>query len=307
MTFFRWQSRHRFLCVHQRQCQWFGRTERQFADQQFVSEHTDAVQIGAAIHDLAPRLFRRHVTRAADRKSGGGDAGGVALGQRDAEVGQQRPIGAVEQHVLFLDVAMHDAACMCVFEPGQQRTQHLDDARFVLGEIALRQIPIGQVRHDVVHLPVIGAADLVDADDARMGDLGDRARLVFEALLADLVLQRLQLHHLDADRTIERFLHRQIHRRHATLAKTAQEAIAGKAWIFARMHQTLGAGGGGCRRAGGFLHHRYAGHAPDGEHPAYGRRCLPGSRINIDQADWSGLRPMRAGMSQNSSEDILRR
>ena len=268
------QPRHRVLRMHQRQRQRVGGLVGQAAHQQFVGQHADAVEVGAAVHHFAAGLFGRHVAAAAYGETRGRDAGLVALAQRDAEVGEQRPVGVVEQHVLGLDVAVHDAARMRVFERRQQRAQHFDGAVFVLGEVALAQVALGQVGQHVIQQALARATHLVDADDAGMLELGDRARLVLEALLADFVGERGRRHHLHGDLAVQRFLHAQVHLRHAALADPAQHAIAGdlghvareqrgqlvRGKLFFLLHGALGLGGRG--RA---VQHTSAGGA--GNHP----------------------------------------
>ena len=219
------QARDRILRVHQGQRQRFARQIGQATAQQFEGEHADAVQVGAAVDRFAARLFRRHVAAAADGEAGGGDARGVALGQGDTEIRQQRTVGVVEQHVLGLDVAMHDAARMRVLERRQQRTQYFDHAVLVAGEVALAEMAFGQVGQDVVQQALRRASDLMDADDAGVLELGDRARFLFEALLALFVGQRFGRHDLDRHLAVERFLHAQIDIGHAALAYAPKHPV----------------------------------------------------------------------------------
>jgi hypothetical protein len=222
------QARDRVLRVHQCQAERVRARVGQAAGQQLVGEHAHAVQVGAAIDGFAARLLGRHVAAAADRQPGGGDAAAVGIAlEGDAEVGEQRPVGVVEQHVLGLDVAVHDAARVRVLERGQQRAQHLDDAALVVGEVALAEVAAGEVGQHVIEQALRRAPDLVDADDARVLELGDRVRLLLEARLALLVGEGLGRHHLDRHLPVQRHLHAQVHIGHAALANAADHPITG--------------------------------------------------------------------------------
>ena len=98
------------LHVLERHRQCIGGVVRQAASEHFPSQYADAVQVRTAVHLAAARLFRRHVRGTADREPGRGQSRVVATAQRDAEVGQLRALGFVEQHVLRLDVAVDHAA-----------------------------------------------------------------------------------------------------------------------------------------------------------------------------------------------------
>ena len=157
---------------------------------------------------------------------------GSEAAQGDAEVGEQGTLGFVEQHVLGLDVAMHDAARMRIVERGQQRVQDRADTRMagflaVLGEVPLAQVAVREERHRVVRQSVGRAPDGEDADDVRMLEPGDGARFVLEAATADLVGKGFGQHHLDRDLALERRLLGQVYRGHAAMADHPRQPIAG--------------------------------------------------------------------------------
>jgi hypothetical protein len=180
------QPRNRILGVHHRHRQGIGRVVRQRAGEHFPGEHADAVQVGAAVDFFAARLFRRHVGGAADGEARHRQARVDALAQRDAEVGELRTLGVVEQDVLGLDVAVHDAAHVRVVERFEQRAQGRDDPGLVvrdavLARDALAEVATAQIRHRVIGQAVLGAADLVDADDVRDGRGGRSCALRFRS------------------------------------------------------------------------------------------------------------------------------
>src|SRR5690606_11887867 len=186
-----------------------------------------AVEVGAMVHLFAARLLRCHVGGAAHGQAGHGHAGAVAAAQGDAEIGQQRPVGFVEQHVLGLDVAMHDAARMGIGQRRQQRAQDLADLLRIAGEVALADMAARQVGHRIPGQAVGGAAHFVDADDVRMLQPRDRARLVLEAAPAHLIGQRLRAHQLDRDLAPQRHLRAEVHGRHPAFADHARQTVAG--------------------------------------------------------------------------------
>ena len=199
---------------------------RQAASEHFPAQHAEAVEVGAAVHLQPARLFRRHVGGAADREPGRRQPRVATAPQGDAEVREQRTFVLVEQHVLGLDVAMHDAADMRVVQGIQQVAQDRGHARLVAAQVALGQVPARQVRHRIERQPVLGAADLVDADDVRMLQARDGARLVLEAAAADFVGERFGEHHLQRDLAPQRHLFGEVDGRHPAVPDDAQQAMA---------------------------------------------------------------------------------
>ena len=103
----------------------------------------------------------------------------VLVLERQPEVGDAGCARSVEQDVGGLDVAMDQAAGVCVVEG-------LGDCRHQLGRIAecepslphsLGQVaPLDVLRHDVTE-PVVGPADVIDRDDVRVVEPGECAGL----------------------------------------------------------------------------------------------------------------------------------
>ena len=97
-----------------------GTREWRPARQHFVQHHAEGVHVGARVLLLlSGRLLGTHVFgRAKARARLRHPRPAVAApGQRDAEVGDQRP-AVVEQHVVRLDVAVNHALAVSVVEPG---------------------------------------------------------------------------------------------------------------------------------------------------------------------------------------------
>ena len=221
------QARDRVLHVLERHRQPVLGLVRQAADQHFPGQHPEAVEVGAQVDLGAARLFGRHVGRAAYRHAGGGDAGPVTAAQGDAEIGQHRPLGLVEQHVLGLHVAMDHPAAVRVGQCAEQGFEDFAHPRFVAGEVALAQMPARQHRHHVIGLVLMGPADFVDMHDMRMVEAGDRARFVLEPATAGFVGQRFHAHDLDGHLAAQRQLLAKVNRGHAAVSENPQQAVTG--------------------------------------------------------------------------------
>ncbi|MFH7600414.1 hypothetical protein WDV06_35735 [Streptomyces racemochromogenes] len=89
-----------------------GFLERECPGQPLVEQAAQAVEVGAEVHRLPPRLFGRHVRGGSDRLTGPAPTRPRQLVEhlRDAEVGQFDHAGAGEQYVGRFDVAVDDVA-----------------------------------------------------------------------------------------------------------------------------------------------------------------------------------------------------
>ena len=82
--------------------------ERHAAGQQLVEDDADRVQVRAGVDRLALRLLGREVLRRAHDRARLGHVRGAGAG--DAEVGDLDAALVVDEHVLRLEVAVHDTA-----------------------------------------------------------------------------------------------------------------------------------------------------------------------------------------------------
>jgi hypothetical protein len=102
----------------------------------------------------------------------------------DAEIGQLRVPIRIHQHVLRLDVAMHQPTSMGVVERrGDLAPKANDESRRQPPSAAyqaLEVLPFDQL-HDDVMRAVIGA-DVIDVDYVRVSQAGGRPCFAFEAL-----------------------------------------------------------------------------------------------------------------------------
>ena len=151
-----------------------ARLKRRMTGEEFVREAAEGVDVGAVVHGgIARRLLWRHVRRRADTGSGLRDRGRERLrardrnGLRDAEVGDYCR-SARKEHVLRLDVAVHDAGVVRVGERARHvpedancfgdreppafrepltEREPLDKRHRIEGELA--RVPGREERHDV--------------------------------------------------------------------------------------------------------------------------------------------------------------
>ena len=105
-----------------------------------IEHHAEREQIAAPIHPIAESLFRRHVVRRSEHRTGAGLA--RVRDPRDAEVRDLHDPGLRVIHdVPGLDVAVNDVLLMGVIEristPGHQ-IEH----RFERQELARLRIPV---------------------------------------------------------------------------------------------------------------------------------------------------------------------
>ena len=92
-----------------------GGSERRDAGEQLVQHHSQAEDVGTAVHEMpfAPGLLGAHVL-------GGphvaGELAEIRLPQGEPEIGQVRPARAIEEDVRRLDVAVDQAMEVCVMQ-----------------------------------------------------------------------------------------------------------------------------------------------------------------------------------------------
>jgi len=155
---------------------------RRLAREHFVDDHAERIEVRAMIDRLRlVHLLGSHVTQGAERHAGEGEChverfAAQQLGQ--AEVGDLHAALFVEEQVLGLDVAVHEALLVRVFE-GVANLRH-DGQRLGGREPArLEKLPEIHAVH-ILHDDVVEAArfaEVVDINDVRMVELGEGARL----------------------------------------------------------------------------------------------------------------------------------
>ena len=196
-------------------------------DEHLVEHDAERVDVGLPVDVVAERLLGRDVVRRAEHAAVGGQP---LLLQRagDAEVGDLGGALLVDEDVLRLDVAVDDAARV----RGAERAGDLDRVgdRLVdrqaphAADPLLERLALDVLEDDVG--PAVLLARVDHADDVRVVELGDGARLAPEALELVGVRRDLAVHELDRDLALERRVERAIDRRHPTGADLGVEAVA---------------------------------------------------------------------------------
>ena len=208
--------------------------ERRTAREHLVGEAAERIEIGAVIGlGIARRLLRRHVGRRADRRPHLREPLRRAVVARradrlgDAEVGD-RGRAAGEQHVVGLDVAVHDAVLVRVRERlghvAQQSHRLGDGERRAAFESRAQRFTLDE-RHGEPGQAVHRAGG-VHRHDVRMLQLGREEDLAIEAL--DVHARReLGRQHLHDDLATERGVFGEEDARHAATAELALDRVGG--------------------------------------------------------------------------------
>ena len=181
-------------------------------------EQDDAcgIDIRTGVPAGAPDLFRGQVGHGPD------DHPGPRLGT-DAERPGQAEVHDLQvavrryEHVLRLDVPVHDPGRVRGGQPGQQR--HHDGQRLARGEPAtlVEQVPQGparQILHGQVQVRPV-AALVVDGDHVRMREPRHGLGLADEPVDEILVPRQVRVHDLERHPPVEASVHGAVHRGHA--------------------------------------------------------------------------------------------
>ena len=219
--------------------------ERRLSGEQLVREHAKGVDVRAVIHGrIGTRLFGRHVRRCAECHAHRRGVAALAVARRrdglgDPEVGDHGA-AAGQQHVVRLDVAVHDATIMRIRERRRDLAQQAD--RLAERQLAMPREPCAQrlafhQRHGEVR-QAVRVARREQWHDVRVLQSRRERDLSLEALqrhLADHVF-RQHLHHHSAT---EGLLRRDEYTGHSAATELALQRVGvtqGQFQLCAKIH-----------------------------------------------------------------------
>jgi hypothetical protein len=203
--------------------------ERQLLEEQLVRHHAERVHVGLRRDRVAAGLFGGEVLRGAHELSVDRVLHVVAHHLRDAPVEQlhlQRRgiLGVVdEEHVVELEIAMHDAGGM----GGDQRVADLEQDRDhevrqqLAGVGASAQRLTVEPLHDDVRPSVGELAGLEDVDDVGVRDLVDDLGLEQHAVAVEPGRQQALVHDLQRGALTNVLMDHGVDRPHAATAQLA--------------------------------------------------------------------------------------
>ena len=211
----------------------------------------EAVLIGARVDGATGELLGRHEGRRPDddllRRRG-------ADRVRQAEVDEAYVPGVVDEDVLRLDVAVHEAGRVHRREPPSRRDVRGDDVTLRARRVVEPGVqgPAAHELHRDERLPVHGAR-VEDADDVRVIDARQRDRLLLQP--RRLRPPGVRAIDLDRQRAIERGVVRLEHDAHATRAQQPSEPVPAELRGELRAHgRHVAEDDRGLRRARAALH-----------------------------------------------------
>ncbi len=194
-----------------------------------VEHGAERVEVGPRSDRVTGRLFRREVRGGPERHTDLGDLRSVGECLDDTEIGEVRFVGAIEEHVARLDVAMHQVSSV----GSCQRHRHLapDPCRLFLRQPALitQQIPQRaplDERHDDEEGPILGRAEVVHRDHVGGRQTGRRPSLDRETGAHLRVLAELRPKQLDGHDPLQPHVARPEHFRRAAFPDAAEQLVA---------------------------------------------------------------------------------
>ncbi len=197
--------------------------ERPAARAHLVGHRAGRIDVGAPIDRLAAQLLGRRVMRRPHHHAGGGQ--GFRRGHaREAEVHQLDLAARQDPDIAWLDVAVHHALAVGVFE----RVEDLDQRADAFLEIQPAAVEdLGEVfALEVLHHHVHGAVDLagfVHGDDVGVVEARARLRLAHETIEV-IRIRDIGAHGLDGDDALQRRVDRLVDFAHAAAAEDRLDA-----------------------------------------------------------------------------------
>ncbi len=200
--------------------------ERRLAGQQLVEDDAERVEVGARVDLASLGLLGREVLRRADDRARLGHL--ARAGARDPEVRHLHAALAVDEDVVRLDVAVHDAVPVCEAQRREDLARVLDrdvDRRGAAADDQLLQrAAVEELHRDVVG--VLRLAAVVDRDDVRVVERGGVLGLAAEALDELVVVPVTAVEDLDRDAAAELLVLGEVDVGHPAGAELALDPVA---------------------------------------------------------------------------------
>ena len=158
---------------------------------------------------------------------------GLRRGGDQAEVGHLHLAGAADQHVLGLDVAVHEPAPMRLRQAVEHRDEHGHrrrdrqrprGAQDVAQRAALDEFH--DEEHDRIAVAEHAGALVVHVHDGRMVDPGRRACLALEPGPEHRIGGQARVHHLHRDGPVQPGVRGSVDRGHSTAGQHRAQAVA---------------------------------------------------------------------------------
>ena len=150
------------------------------------------------------------------------------LERGDAEISDLDHVVVRDHDVLRFDVPVDDAMGVRVLQRLADLrgvVQRLSGAEYaVLCHALLERLALDELHDDILRLSAV--ADIVDRDDIRLREHGDRVRLRLEAVFQLGVRRHLIAQDLDGDIAVQLVAHGLVNDRHAAAADDLQDLVA---------------------------------------------------------------------------------
>ncbi len=211
-------------------------TERRRAGDHLVEDRAEGEDIGAVVDGLTANLLGRHVAQRAHGHTGLGQGRDrrcrprvQRLGRRqlgDAEIQDLGPPVALQEQVLGLEIAVHDAAGVGGGQRLGDGDANLDGLARGEGSAAqtlAKGLPIEELRHDV--RLAVGGPDVVDADDVGVRQLARGLGFDLEAAQTLRIGRQARRQRLDRHVAPEPGVARAVHLSHAAGAEEAEHFV----------------------------------------------------------------------------------
>ena len=188
--------------------------------------HAGRVHVGAGVGDAAGDLFRRDVRDGPDDQARPG-VPGRRLRPGQPEVHDLDPPVGGQQHVLRLDVPVHDPCLVRGGQPGQRRVHDLERLApgqpAPLAQQAAQRPPWHVLHRQVQELPVRALVE--DLHDVGVGQPRDRLGLADEPGHEVGVPRELRVHHLERHLPLEPRVRGEVHGGHAAVRDARADVV----------------------------------------------------------------------------------